>query len=387
MKKWPKIIKITMSDSSQENQKNLSFKEKLKLFQNLSSNAQQSNNNTSTTSNHTSPTAQEKPKITQDQTSKVILEQKQEKEQATSDDLTNPKQLSTSKDTIKKVQSTDSNTIQPPKPEQINPIQVDQNIKTISPQKSTPNEKELKDQENNHKESSQKQKKLDSKSLPHHQSNSVENEDEFNQTKRKKEANNEDLSIQNSNEEQPNDDSNPKKLKRKSAIRSFDNILPSSYQEAKDISDNIVIDFNEDEKVKTRMNEIRNGILNSTTIFDMKYLLVLKNSFVSFLKSIILDVIKKSSYVNQPNLVSKIYFFKTKEMSKKMEKIAEFIDQAYEEKNGKNFDDDDGKNEKNLVEMPPDPMLYVMTEKESFKEINIQITCENDLNSKIPQDF
>ena len=32
-------------------------------------------------------------------------------------------------------------------------------------------------------------------------------------------------------------------------------------------------------------------------------------------------------------------------------------------------------------------MLYVMSEKESFKEIDIQITCENDLNSKIPQDF
>ena len=136
------------------------------------------------------------------------------------------------------------------------------------------------------------------------------------------------------------------------------------------------------------MNEIRNDILNSTTIFDMKYLLVLKNSFVSFLKSIILDVIKKSAYVNQPNLVSKIYFFKTKEMKKKMEKLAEFIDKAYEEKNGKIFvDNGEEENAEKEVEIPPDSMLYVMTEKESFKEINIQITCENDLNSKIPQDF
>ena len=56
------------------------------------------------------------------------------------------------------------------------------NIKKISQQKSINNEKELKEQENSQKESSQKQKQSDSKSLTQHHSNSIENEEEFNQT-------------------------------------------------------------------------------------------------------------------------------------------------------------------------------------------------------------
>ena len=80
-------------------------------------------------------------------------------------------------------------------------------------------------------------------------------------------------------------------------------------------------------------------------------------------------------------MLSKIYFFKTKEMSKEMEKLASFIDEVYKEKY-------DAKEYviSNSYEINKLPMLYVMSEKESFKEIDIQITCENDLNSKIPQD-
>ena len=38
-------------------------------------------------------------------------------------------------------------------------------------------------------------------------------------------------------------------------------------------------------------------------------------------------------------------------------------------------------------EMRANSTLYVMSEKESFKEISIQIASDEDLNSKIPQDF
>lgn len=176
-------------------------------------------------------------------------------------------------------------------------------------------------------------------------------------------------------------DSNGKTLKRISAVASLENALPS-FQEAKNISDNLIINFCEEEKVKNRMNDIKNGILNSTTAFDKKYTIILKNSFVSFLKSIILETIKRNFDNYPPNMLSKIYFFKTKEMSKEMEKLASFIDEVYKEK----YDEKEYVIS-NSSEISKLPMLYVMSEKESFKEIDIQITCENDLNSKIPQDF
>lgn len=153
----------------------------------------------------------------------------------------------------------------------------------------------------------------------------------------------------------------------------------------KEILDGIKIDLSEEEKVKNRINDIKNGILNSPTIFEEMNLVVLKNSFISFLKSIVLEILKEKIDLKQPKLFSMVYLKKLKEMSKIMNDMASFIDDAYNKKMGTGkFKEIKLLNEKDIT---LNTMLYVLKEKETFKEINIQISSEKDLNSEIPQDF
>lgn len=54
------------------------------------------------------------------------------------------------------------------------------------------------------------------------------------------------------------------------------------------------------------------------------------------------------------------------------------------------IDDVKGNEEEDMKdqnEIDAKSMNYVMSEKETYNEISLQITCEADLNSKIPQDF
>lgn len=169
------------------------------------------------------------------------------------------------------------------------------------------------------------------------------------------------------------------KLRKIPAFESFDDAC------MKEILDGIKIDLSEEEKVKNRINDIKNGILNSPTIFEEMNLVVLKNSFISFLKSIVLEILKEKIDLKQPKLFSMVYLKKLKEMSKIMNDMASFIDDAYNEKMGTGkFKEIKLLNEKDIT---LNTMLYVLKEKETFKEINIQISSEKDLNSEIPQDF
>ena len=132
-----------------------------------------------------------------------------------------------------------------------------------------------------------------------------------------------------------------------------------------------------------RNNEIRKEILESTTIFEKKYCIILKESYKLFLKTVVLDVIKRIC-INLPNnLISKIYIAKVQSMEKEIAALTSFIDDIYVEKVGK----DKNENKMNEKEINSNSLFYVMSENESYREIKIQITCSDNIQQHIPQDF
>lgn len=151
-----------------------------------------------------------------------------------------------------------------------------------------------------------------------------------------------------------------------------------------DIASEIEIDFYNNEAVKQRIKEIERNIEDSITIFDRKYCLVLINSFKSFLKSIVLDTIKKDYKEIPQTLIPKVYLAKIKIIQDQIDEMSLMIYSFYDKKIGV------GECEEDIVdknEMEANSMLYVMSERESFKEIKIDISCEESFRTKIPQDF
>ena len=259
---------------------------------------------------------------------------------------------------------------QPPDQQISNPILQDSTQKEIN--KEPLNESQNRDQD-----------EKDPTQIVNIDQNSIQKE--IHQANEEKDKNFDDKSkaVQYSNEDSKENEqtnTNPKRLFKKNLILpSLKDILPA-FDKAKTISDSIVINLCEEEKVKKKMNDIKNDILKSTTTFEQKYCIILKKSFVS----VILEIVKKNTDICQPNIASKVNFFKTMELSKEMDTLSSFIDQVYDEKNDVNEVIVDVMD---AYQMNQNTMLHVMTEKESFKEINIQINCESELNSKIPQDF
>ena len=157
---------------------------------------------------------------------------------------------------------------------------------------------------------------------------------------------------------------------------------------AKSISQHIQIDFYEEKKVGEKMEYIKKNIMESVTFFDKKYCMVLKNSFILFLKSVILEVLKRNASLSESNLLSKVYLIKVDEMAKQMKELALFVDKTYNEKMHELEVDkkvEEKTNDKNEIEAKA--MNYVTSEKESYKEISIQIACDADIDRSIPQDF
>lgn len=151
-----------------------------------------------------------------------------------------------------------------------------------------------------------------------------------------------------------------------------------------EIIDYIDINLDKEPKVLERKNSIRKTLLENTTIINKMQCIVLKNSFVLFLKSTILEIIKNNRDACPLNMVPKVYMKIISNMKNEMENAASFIDDYYEIKMDEIVHEEDINDED---EMNANSTIYVMSEKESYKEIEIHIDCEDDLNLEIPQDF
>ncbi|KAK8864782.1 hypothetical protein M9Y10_010307 [Tritrichomonas musculus] len=151
-----------------------------------------------------------------------------------------------------------------------------------------------------------------------------------------------------------------------------------------EIIDFLDINLDNEPKVLERKNSIRKTLLENTTIINKMQCIVLKNSFVLFLKSTILEIIKNNRDACPLNMIPKVYMKIISNMKNEMENAASFIDDYYEIKMDEIVHEEDINDED---EMNANSTIYVMSEKESYKEIEIQIDCEDDLNLEIPQDF
>lgn len=150
------------------------------------------------------------------------------------------------------------------------------------------------------------------------------------------------------------------------------------------ILQNIKIDFQNNQKVDEKIEEIKKNICENAVIPDINYYIIIKNSFQSFLKSIVFDEIIKMQKLIPNNLILNVYRTKLQSLEKEINKCISIVDVIFKEK----FDEVEEEEEINDEdEMKANSTLYVMSEKESFNEISIQITSDEDLNSKIPQDF
>lgn len=124
-------------------------------------------------------------------------------------------------------------------------------------------------------------------------------------------------------------------------------------------------------------------ISESVTFIDKNNCVIIKNSLKSFLSSIVFDSIVNGNYCPK-NMVLKVYRAKINSLKNEINKYISIVDEIYKDK----FEGIENEEEKkDNEEMKANSTLYVMSEKESFKEITIGIASECDLNRKIPQDF
>ena len=83
-------------------------------------------------------------------------------------------------------------------------------------------------------------------------------------------------------------------------------------------------------------------------------------------------------------MIPELYKAKIQSLSETIHFLVSIVDEIYDDKY-KDISEEEETNDK--AEIMANTTLYVMSEKQSFKEITIDITSESDLNSKIPQDF
>lgn len=143
------------------------------------------------------------------------------------------------------------------------------------------------------------------------------------------------------------------------------------------------VNLAKEKAIQQKLDEIKKNILESTTYMEKKYCYILKNSLKSFINSIILDVIKQNIKICPKQMIGQVYQIKTQLLQNEIDKIVSSIDDIYCNKYDKNVKEE----EMNEKEMKANSTIYVMSEKDSFKEIKIQISCEDALDSEIPQDF
>ena len=82
-------------------------------------------------------------------------------------------------------------------------------------------------------------------------------------------------------------------------------------------------------------------------------------------------------------MIAQVYQNMIRLCHKEIDEMVSMIGEIYYKKYKKSNQDE--KMDEN--EMKENSTLYVMSEKESFKEITIQISCNDALDSEIPQDF
>lgn len=145
----------------------------------------------------------------------------------------------------------------------------------------------------------------------------------------------------------------------------------------------IQINFNNEEKVIEKNNEIQKEILERTTIFDQKCCAILKGSYKRFLKSVVFDIVKNICEDCPFNIISSIYQSKVKSLKNEIDNLTSFIDEIYKEK----FEYSSDAEKQNYDDTKANSLFYIMSESESFKEIKVDIQCNDDVEREIPQDF
>ncbi|KAK8892353.1 hypothetical protein M9Y10_029579 [Tritrichomonas musculus] len=192
----------------------------------------------------------------------------------------------------------------------------------------------------------------------------------------------------------PKKDQNTKKYFSSSSSEEEENIIITErkkeeaerHREASVVNgivNKININLAKEKVIQQKLDEIKKTILESTTYMEKKYCYILKNSLKSFINSIILDVIKQNIKICPKQMIGQVYQIKTQLLQNEIDKIVSSIDDIYCNKYDKNVKEE----EMNEKEMKANSTIYVMSEKDSFKEIKIQISCEDAFNSEIPQDF
>ena len=146
----------------------------------------------------------------------------------------------------------------------------------------------------------------------------------------------------------------------------------------------IQIDLVNNKDVHKKLVEIQSNINDSTVMMDKKHIYVIKNSFESFLNSIIFEAVVENIKNGQQSMIPELYKAKIQSLSETIHFLVSIVDEIYDDKY-KDISEEEETNDK--AEIMANTTLYVMSEKQSFKEITIDITSESDLNSKIPQDF